>query len=157
MGVTEGFAQAFAEELKRLHDQLRANVSGLEAAALNWVPAAQTNSIAMLVSHILGSETEVLHTVRGIPTNRDRDAEFRQRVEGAGELLEQIALADALLDEFSAGITTEALMTERVRPSAVRIKTPKMGIFWLLNSYGHTREHIGHVELTLQMYRSNAR
>jgi DinB superfamily len=148
------FVQAFIEESHRLHEQLHANISGLSEDALNWKPPGETNSMATLIIHTLGSEADVLRIVRGMPTDRNRDAEFDGNVRRAKELVEQIHEADALLDELAPGISGENLFIERIRPSAVRTKTPKKGIFWLLNSYGHTREHLGHLELTSQLYRS---
>ena len=40
----------------------------------------------------------------------------------------------------------------RVRPSAVRNRAPRTGLFWLLNSYGHAREHLAQLQLTEQLF-----
>ena len=48
--------------------------------------------------------------------------------------------------------SAEDLATRRVRPSAVRNRTPRTGMFWLVNSYGHAREHLAQLQLTKQLF-----
>ena len=45
-------------------------------------------------------------------------------------------------------ITAEDLAA--VRPRGER--TPETGLHWLLTNYGHAREHLGHIQLTKQLY-----
>jgi len=98
------------------------------------------------------SEAEVLTIVRGLPSHRDREAEFSERIEEAQDLLGRIDEADRLLVELAPQITEEDLVTPRSRPSAVRNRTPRTGLFWLLNNYGHGREHMAHLQLTKQLF-----
>ena len=35
-------------------------------------------------------------------------------------------------------------------------RDPQIGLHWLLNNYGHAREHIGHLELTAQLYKQRS-
>jgi hypothetical protein len=148
-------AEAFAESLvtlyRQIHDQLREEVSGLRPQALTWVPGPDTSSISTLVVHLLGSESEVLQIVRGLPSDRNRASEFSARVDDPEELLTRIRDTDRLLQELGPQITNEDLATLRVRPSAVRDRTPRTGLFWLLNSYGHAREHLAQLQLTKQL------
>ena len=74
----EGFADTFVFLYRQIHDQLRDEVSGLSKRALSWVPGPDTSSISTLVVHLLGSETEVLQSVRGLPSDRDRSSEFQR-------------------------------------------------------------------------------
>jgi hypothetical protein len=149
----EGFATTFVSLYRQIHDQLRDEVSGLNRQALGWVPGPDTNSISTIVVHLLGSETEVLQIVRGLPSDRDRPSEFSAQLKDLQELLSRIEATDRLLEELGPQITDEDLATRRVRPSAVRNRTPKTGLFWLLNSYGHAREHLAHLQLTKQLLR----
>ena len=91
--------------------------------------------------------------MRDLPVDRDRASEFSAPVEDAEELLSRIDATDRLLRESGPQITEEDLATLRVRPSAVRNRTPRTGLFWLLNSYGHAREHLAHIQLTKQLFR----
>ena len=133
---------------KTVHAQLREEVRGQDATALNWTPGPETNSIAVLVVHTIGSEAEVLRTVSATPGTRDRDAEFRIRDQTADELIGRLDAADAYLDEMTAGITAEDLAA--VRPRGDR--PPETGLYWLISNYGHAREHLAHVQLTKQLY-----
>jgi hypothetical protein len=149
----EGFATTFVSLYRQIHDQLRDEVSGLNRQALGWVPGPDTNSISTIVVHLLGSETEVLQIVLGLPSDRDRPSEFSAQVEDPQELLSRIEATDRLLEELGSQITDEDLAARRVRPGAARNRTPKTGLFWLLNSYGHAREHLAHLQLTKQLLR----
>lgn len=73
-------------------------------------------------------------------------------MEDPEELLSRIHDTDRLLEELGPQITDEDLATRRVRPSAVRNRTPRTGMFWLVNSYGHAREHLAQLQLTKQLF-----
>jgi hypothetical protein len=132
-----------------VHDKLREQVRGLDAGTLNWKPLPLANSIAVLIVHTLGSEREMIRAVRSLPTERDREAEFKAEAE-ASDLL-------ALLDEVGReleehlGAMTAGDLTE-LRPRGDR--PPRPGLEWLLSNYGHAREHLAQVELTKQLYDS---
>src|SRR5581483_7228248 len=52
---------------KEAHDEMRKAVRDTEPAALTWRPAPETNSIAVLIVHTLGSEAEVFRIARNAP------------------------------------------------------------------------------------------
>jgi hypothetical protein len=87
--------------------------------------------------------------VRSLPSDRDRDSEFRVEA-GAAELLALADQADREVDEHLAGLTAEDLMQDRPRKD----HDPKPGLIWLISNYGHAREHLAQVELTKQLYDS---
>lgn len=152
MSEPMGFVATFTSLGQEVHSQLREEVSSLQPQALTWTPGPDTNSISTMIVHLLGSEAEVLNIVRGLPSHRDRESEFSDRIEEAQELLGRIDEADRLLEELAPQITEEDLVTARSRPSAVRTSTPRTGLFWLLNNYGHGREHLAHLQLTKQLF-----
>jgi hypothetical protein len=132
-----------------LHDKLREQVRGMDAGTLNWKPLPQANSVAVLIVHTLGSEREMIRAVRSLPTERDRESEFRAEGEAA-DLLALLDQVDRELDEH-LGAVTAADLTE-LRPRGDR--PPRPGLEWLLSNYGHAREHLAQVELTKQLYDS---
>ena len=134
---------------KEAHQQMRDAVADLEPAELSWTPGPETNPISVLVVHTLGSEAEVLKIVRGIASDRDREAEFAAQPQTAGELLARLDAADRVLDELGAAMTADDLSALRERPN----REPRQGIYWLLNNYGHAREHLAHISLTKQLCR----
>jgi hypothetical protein len=137
-----------AEEFQVVHGNLRDEVRGLSAEELNWKPAPETNSIAVLVVHTLGSEAEVLRVAANVPGERDRPAEFRVTAMNAEDLLREIDQADAYIEAMVPRITAEDLAAERPRGE----RKPETGLHWLLTNYGHAREHLAHIQLTKQLY-----
>ena len=151
--MDEGGARTIATTLGALyhdvHDKLRDQVRGMDAGTLNWKPLPLANSVAVLIVHTLGSEREMIRAVRSLPTERDRESEFRAEAEAA-DLLALLDQADADLDEHLVAVTA-ADLTE-LRPRGDR--PPRPGLEWLLSNYGHAREHLAQVELTKQLYDS---
>jgi len=132
---------------RAVHDNLRTQLRGLDGEALNWRPAAGANSIAVLVTHTLGSEREMIRAVRSLNTVRDREAEFRVEAD-ADQLLRLLDRADVELDEQVAALTASDLTELRARGD----RPPRQGLDWLISNYGHAREHLAQVELTRQLY-----
>ena len=133
---------------RSVHQQLRDIVGEMDSEQLNWSPAPETNSVAVIVTHTLASELDTLLLVRDVTGDRDRDSEFRVSVPGVAELLAAIDRADELLTHHGENITGDELMAVRTRPN----RDPQIGLHWLINNYGHAREHLGHLQLTSQMY-----
>ena len=129
-----------------LHAKMREQVRGMDHGTLNWSPLPKANSIAVLVTHTLGSEREMIRALRQISTDRDRESEFRVEAESA-DLLALLDQADRDLDEHVAALTA-ADLTE-LRPRGDR--PPRAGIEWLVSNYGHAREHLAQMELTRQL------
>ena len=137
-----------AEQFQAVHGLLRDEVRDLSVEELNWKPAPETNSIAVLVVHTLGSEAEVLRVAANVPGERDRPAEFRVEANDAEDLLREIDQADAYIEAMAPRITAEDLAADRPRGD----RPPETGLHWLLTNYGHAREHLGHIQLTKQLY-----
>lgn len=131
---------------KDAHDRFRAAVADLDAERLNATLGPETNSIAVLVTHALGAERQVLTMLADRPEERDRDAEFRQRVESPAPLLEALARADALVDEI-----VPALGQRQLEQPFFRNELTMSGARWLVRAFGHVREHSAHAELTRQL------
>src|SRR6267143_982601 len=153
MSLDEASAQTIVKTVAALyheiHDHLREHVRGLDHGTLNWAPLPKANSIAVLVTHSLGSEREMIRALRKIPTERDRDSEFKVEAE-ASDLLALLDQADRELDEHTAALTVADLTEMRPRGDW----PPRPGIEWLLSNYGHAREHLAQVQLTKQLYDS---
>jgi hypothetical protein len=128
---------------------MRDQVRGMDHGTLNWSPLPKANSIAVLVTHTLGSEREMVRSLRGVSTDRERDSEFKVEAEAA-DLLSLLDQADHDLEEHVAALTV-ADLTE-LRPRGDR--PPRPGIEWLISNYGHAREHLAQMELTKQLYDS---
>lgn len=143
-----------AEDLK----DLRAGVEGLPGEALDWKPAGDdTNSIAVLATHVLHSTLSWLSVAVGAPLpDRDRESEFRVRSDDPAALL-------AFIDDFSSQIKALLDSTREVDWAANRKAharpDPSLPDYvpaaWAaLHAIEHLREHIAHIGLTRQLWQA---
>ena len=142
------------EDLK----DLRAGVEGLPGEALDWKPAGEdTNSIAVLATHVLHSTRSWLSVAVGAPLpDRDRESEFRVRSDDPAALL-------AFIDDFSSQIkalldSTREVDWEANRKAHAR-PDPSLPDYvpaaWAaLHAIEHLREHIAHIGLTRQLWQA---
>jgi DinB family protein len=147
--MSDPVVEALVKLFRELHERLRDQVRDLDAGTLNWRPLPKANSIAVLVTHMMGAEIDVIRNVRSVPNTRDREAEFRVESDAA-KLLELIDTADREVEQQLGALTSEELaaMVERGQ------RGTRPGIEWVLFNYGHSREHLAHIELTKQLYDS---
>lgn len=143
--------KVLGQAFRDLHERLRVEVRDLDTGTLNWSPLPKANSVAVLVTHVVGSELQMIRSVRSIPNERDREAEFHVEAD-ATRLIEMIDAADREMDELVAALTLEDLTGLRPRGD----RPPEAGAYWLLTNYGHAREHLAQIELTKQLYDSRS-
>ena len=144
-------ARMIGAEFSSVHLAMRELVSSLDRSAVNWKPHPEANSLAVLVAHTLGSEGEILRAVRGQVANRNRPAEFEVEAD-AMDLVTMIDRADADLEEQISNMTDDDLTGMRRRGD----RPPRPGLDWLVTNYGHAREHLAQMQLTIQLYGAKA-
>lgn len=145
-------AVATLHRLEELHNSMKQVISALPAEALDWSPAPEVNSVAVLVAHVCGSEHFWIgEKVGGMPAHRDRAAEFAVRDLDHAALA---ALLDAALDmavRALASLTLEALP----QPAGVSSHGLAYDVAWALqHALEHVALHTGHVELMRQWWES---
>jgi hypothetical protein len=148
-----GVAATVLRLFEQLHEQLRHEIEDLDDAGLNWVPGADANSIATIVTHVVGSEAETLRCVADVPVTRDRDAEFAPGPRTRSEVLGALHGADELLAALRSEIGANRLRAVVALPT-LPAEERRSGLTWLVGNYGHAREHVGHIQLTKQLYRA---
>jgi hypothetical protein len=136
------------EGYKWVHQVLRDEIVGLTPEQVHHVPREGTNSLAVLVTHVLGSEAEVWSIVAGRGSRRDRSAEFVGGDATVATLLDRLGAADRLLDELAPAVDAAALAKVWERPN----RSPHTGAHWLITNYGHAREHLAQLQLTKQLF-----
>jgi uncharacterized protein DUF664 len=141
------FRKRFAHEFQRLLRTLQ----GLDEEAVNWRPSAPgANSIVVLVTHALASaEDHVVRRAAGKPVVRSRDAEFAAK----GTASNLSARADEVKGRIDNALAELEGRLGEERESSLE-NWPGM---WtvrdvLLHSIAHTAEHVGHAELTRDLY-----
>jgi hypothetical protein len=130
---------------------MRAAIVGASADSLNRRPAGDdTNPVAVLVVHAVSSTRWWLSVSLGAPIpERDRASEFITTVAEADELL---AMFDPIAADCRALLDTDASFD----PGSIR-EDPRDGdqvtAAWaLIHAVEHLREHVGHAELTRQLF-----
>ena len=132
-------------------DAMRATIVGASADLLNHRPAGdETNPIAVLVVHAVSSTRWWLSVALGGPVpERDRPSEFLTTVTDADELL-------GVFDPIAADCRT-LLRTDAAFDAGAISEDPRDGdhvtAAWaLIHAVEHLREHVGHAELTRQLF-----
>ena len=147
--VIEATRQVLEESL----GEIRKGVSGLTVDQLNARPAGgDTNSVAVICAHALGSTRSWLSIAFGLPQPpRDREAEFRT-VAGTdfGEWVER-ATGEifALLDGATWDPSVSAVPAWNARFGA----EPRTAPYSLGHALAHLGEHVGHLHMTLELLR----
>jgi uncharacterized damage-inducible protein DinB len=139
-------------ELDTLYGHLLELLATLDDDALNWSPPVpDTNSVAVLVAHMLGATARWLSRATGHEVSTDRAAEFSSRAtrESAVRLVEQAR-------EDAHG-WLEAM--ENVDPATERVVLPGWNVsaaFCVVHALAHAHEHWGQILLTRQLYAARA-
>jgi len=147
---TKAASAALLALFRQLHRELRDELDGVDDDGLNWVPVPGANSIATIVTHLLGSEAETLRCVAGVTSERDRDAEFVVSTITRYDVLLLIDSADDLIAELEPHFDESRLAAEFPLPTLSK-DDARPGLSWLVGNYGHAREHVGQIQLTKQL------
>ena len=123
---------------RQVHDQLRDELDDLDDPAVNWVPASGTNSIATIVTHLVGSEAETFRCVAGMESARDREAEFGEKTLTKAQVLGLLEGADKLIAQIEERIDPSRLIAVFPLPTLPADEL-RPGLTWLIGNYGHAR------------------
>jgi uncharacterized damage-inducible protein DinB len=139
--------------LEELFENVLELVRPLDPDCLNWTPPIpETNSIAALVTHTMGSIDYWLARAVGETAQRDRDAEFRAR-HTADELVDLVEHARsearrrfALLDGADLG------RVKAIRRLSINQEIDVTAGWCLEHAVIHAGEHWGQIQLNRQLY-----
>lgn len=138
------------ERFETLYRAIEAAVADLPAEALDWKPAADMNSIAVIMAHTAGAWRYWVGDVAGeLPSGRVRATEFETRDVDAGELLGRLRDALDVTREVLAGMEIAGLAEMRM---AGQFNEERTAGWALLHALEHTALHAGHIQLTRQLW-----
>lgn len=149
MGM-EQFYVDFLDNLADLHAEIMKTIRHLPSEALDWVPFPGGNSLSILVIHVAGAEKFWMgDVVAGEPSHRDRPAEFKARgfsiSQLESKLNESLGYAELVLGKF----TLADLSAPRIHPR----NEQEITAGWALeHTLKHTALHLGHLEITRQLW-----
>lgn len=151
MTIFTDLADRFAE----IHGDLLKAVDGLPGEALDWIPGKEMNSINVLVTHLVASQKYWIDAVAlGEPTNRVREEEFKVQGIKTEDLRQLILDANASVSRSLARFSLGDLETSRKSPRNDRI----FSIGWcLLHALEHSALHLGHIQLTRQLWEQRSK
>ena len=146
-------AQFFADylqELEILQHRLHTDVRDLPAEAMDWSPGPQMNSVAVLLAHIAGVLQEGMDIALSVPPRRVRAQEFQTRGVLSAEMLRRLDAVIAYARGTLPRLGLPDLDTARQDEDA----TVTCG--WvLLHALDHAYLHLGHVQITCQLWRQS--
>jgi uncharacterized damage-inducible protein DinB len=140
----------YLDSLTALHDDIKQAIATLPTAAFDWVPGPEMNSIAVLIVHTVGAERYWIGEVAGgQPSGRDRPAEFQTEGLNETDLVRHLDGALAVSEGTLAQLMPEDLTA--LRHSAIHNRDCT-AMWALLHALKHTATHLGHIQLTRQMW-----
>lgn len=147
--------QEYLERIDDLRGQIRKLIADLPVEALNWRPVEgeddhATNSLSVMAIHVAGAEHYWIgEVVGGLPATRNRDQEFVTQVESVEPLLERL---DAVAAE-SRSVLEKVTAADLEKTYQVRQFTCS-GRWSILHVIDHTALHLGHMQITYQLWNS---
>jgi uncharacterized damage-inducible protein DinB len=137
------------DHYQSLHESCKQAMSGLDAQALDWVPGEGMNSVAVLVTHVAGSEKFWISDITmEEPTGRDRPAEFRARDTSTAHLADMLDSSLATIESAFERLTKDDLGQPRTSP----LDGKTYDVAWTIaQSLTHTALHLGHLQMTRQL------
>lgn len=122
----------------------------IEPETLHWKPPApETNSIAVLITHIFGNLKEsIFEVMAGEPVHRRRDEEFIDRPVTAATLREDWEELRPRFKQALASIPVSDLERARAHPRRGEVDGREV----LIVVTRHAAEHLGQAELTRDLW-----
>ena len=144
------FYQNYLNRLDEVHTDISQAIQGLPQEALDWIPAEGMNSINVMVFHLTGAERYWIGDVSmRDPSGRDRAAEFRVKGVTLEALQKRVANSTDYAHRVLEQLTLQDLEQERTSPR----DGSKFTVAWgLLHSLEHSALHLGHIQLTRQLW-----
>jgi uncharacterized damage-inducible protein DinB len=146
----ESEIQSYIAEFRSLRGEIQKSIQGLSDEAANWRPLPKdTNSIYALITHLAGAQSNwIKRVIAGIPVQRDREAEFKS----AGSLSEAVKNWEAVdreAEEILLKLSPEQLGETR----DVSGPFGRVTVRWcILHQIRHYAMHLGHIQLTQQLW-----
>ena len=145
--------KSYLSMIEDLRSQVITLLENLPEEALNWRPIESeedhvTNSLAVMAAHIAGAEHYWAAEVVGeAPATRKRSEEFEIKASDSAELIELLNKTGQETRQVVENLSEETLMVTRQAGDRT------VAVHWaLLHIIDHTALHLGHMQLTLQLW-----
>lgn len=151
-------AENYLFVLNELRNQMKNLLEKFPDEVLDWRPIEgegdlATNSAAIMVAHLAGSEGFLINgVIGGQPTHRDRDAEFITKGVATDELKRRLDAGGKNTETILSSLTSAQL--EESRKWRDRTETVRWCILHVIE---HFATHLGHMQLTYQLWLAKSR
>jgi uncharacterized damage-inducible protein DinB len=145
------FYEDYLNNLQELHNDIQTAIKDLPQTALDWTPPGEDfNSLSVLIVHLAGAERYWLgDVVAGVPSGRDRDAEFRVHGMSLDELTNRLESSLDYVRQVLNKLSLQDLESRRISPRNGR----EITVAWALDhNLKHTALHLGHIQITRQLW-----
>ncbi len=148
----------YLQRIEDLRGQVGDLIAGLPGEALDWRPIEDEaiNSLAVLATHIAGAEHFwIAEVVGGRPPTRDRDAEFAAQANDASELVHLLENTGTETREVFATLTEAdpSSLSGQSLDGTRQARGRTIPVRWcILHVIDHTALHLGHIQLTYQLW-----
>ncbi len=146
--MKDQFFTDYLERLENLQNRLHKEVRDLPAETMDWSPGPKMNSVAVLLAHITGVLHEGIDLALDNPPSRVRQQEFQTCGVLSAELLRRL---DEVIDY--ARVALPRLVLEDLAQARQDEDGPITCGWALLHALEHAYLHLGHLQLTCQMWR----
>ena len=144
------FYKTYDEMFGELLDRMDGIFSDLPVESLDWTPDPAMNSMTVLVVHTLAAlDYWIGHMLGGEPTTRDRSNEFEVHGYSKARLHELLNGSRAKVNQVLSALTLENLDNKEYSPIHKDYFT---GNFSLAHALSHTALHVGHMEVTRELW-----
>jgi hypothetical protein len=143
--------QFFVDYLQRVEDlqrRLHREARDLPPEAMDWQPGPEMNSPAVLLAHVTGVLREGVDIALDVPPGRVRAEEFQTRGLPAAEMLGRLDAAIEHIRGALPHLELEDLARERMDEDG-----PVTCGWALLHALEHAYLHLGHLQITCQVWR----
>lgn len=142
--------QAYDELLEDLIERMDGIFSDLPVDALDWTPDPAMNTLTILIVHTTGALRYWVGEMLGEePAKRDRQTEFAAHGVSKVQLHALLNETQAQIERVLEKLTLDDL--EKKRYSTVH-KDYFTGAFALAHALEHTALHVGHMEITRELW-----
>ena len=144
------FFADFFERLSEQHEGFKDALEGLPPEALDWRPGPEMNSIAVLVTHTAGAQRYWIGEVAGQdPASRHRPSEFEASNQSVESLTRRLDEVLAHSQQVLSQLEMEDL--QEIRHDF--LFDDNVSVAWCLaHALDHTALHLGHVQITRQLW-----
>jgi uncharacterized damage-inducible protein DinB len=145
------FFANYLNNLQELHDEIRTAIKGLPQSALDWTPGEGINSLNALVVHLTGAERYWIgDVIAGESSGRDREAEFQVQRLSEEQLTQHLSDNEKYIRKVLEPFALQELDALRTSPRNARSVTVGWALCHVLK---HTSLHLGHMQITRQLWK----